>query len=181
MTSSHLPSYTELAETVNKTGLSMHVSQIHGILCGILCGDLHQTIAWETLLAKGAQVDVARGLLQSLYDVSAEQLKEFLFELQLLLPSDAEGLPERAEALTLWCQGLLIGLKLTNVPIKGREASDLTEAIQDIVEIAKMNYEEVIANEEDEVAYSDLVEYVRMAVILIYQDLREGSHHDRHE
>jgi uncharacterized protein YgfB (UPF0149 family) len=49
----------------------------------------------------------------------------------------------------------------------------MTEAINDIIEIAKMNYEEVVASEEDETAYIELVEYVRLAVILIYQNLRE--------
>ena len=54
-----------------------------------------------------------------------------------------------------------------------RTPSDMTEAINDMIEIAKMNYEEVVAGEEDEAAYTELVEYVRMAAILIYQEMHE--------
>ncbi len=39
-----------------------------------------------------------------------------------------------------------------------------------MIEIAKMNYEQVVDSEEDENAYVELVEYVRVAVILIYQE-----------
>jgi uncharacterized protein len=89
------------------------------------------------------------------------------------LPKDAKELPERAEALTLWCQGMLTGLKMAQVPIVDREPSELTEAINDLIEVAKMNYEDVVASEEDEVAYNDLVEYVRMVVTYIYQELHD--------
>lgn len=51
--------------------------------------------------------------------------------------------------------------------------------MNDVIEIAKMNYEAVVASEEDEAAYVELVEYVRMAVILIYQDLRESESPER--
>ena len=103
----------------------------------------------------------------------------FQFDLQLLLPADEQPLPERAEALTLWVQGFLTGLKMTNVPLTEREPSDVTEAINDMIEIAKMNHEQVVASEEDEVAFVELVEYVRVSVILIYQTLRENEEPER--
>ncbi len=114
-------------------------------------------------------------VLQDLFTASGKQLDEFLFEFQLILPPDAEVLPLRAEALTLWCQGYLTGLKLAEVQLVGRSAGDVTEAINDIIEIAKMNYEEVSASEEDEAAYMELVEYVRMAAVLIYQEMHEET------
>ena len=46
-----------------------------------------------------------------------------------------------------------------------------------MVEIAKMNYEEVVESEEDETAYVELVEYVRMAAILIYEELRRRGNY----
>ena len=112
-------------------------------------------------------------MLRVLKESTAKQLAEFLFELEMLLPNDEEPLPSRAEALTLWCQGLLTGLKLADIQVEGRKPSELTEAINDIIQIAKMSYEQVVASEEDEEAYTELVEFVRMAVVLIYQDLRE--------
>jgi uncharacterized protein len=169
---SSLPKYTELNKALSKTTLKLHPSQVHGIMCGIFCGSPQNT-AWEELITGGKEPGKTHELLQKLYDVSAKQLKDFLFDFQLVLPPDSEDLPKRAEALSLWCQGFLTGLKLAHVPIVERTPSEMTEAINDLIEIAKMNYEDVVASEEDEVAYVELVEYVRMAIILIYQDQRE--------
>lgn len=170
-----LPPYGELDEALSDTTLKLHPSQVHGLVCGILCGNNNANAAWETLIAGDKVTTKTHTLLQSLFDASSNQLKEFLFEFQLVLPSDSEDLPVRAEALTLWAQGFLTGLKLAQVQIMDREASEMTEAIHDLVEIAKMNYEQVVSNEEDEDAYVELIEYVRVAVILIYQDMHEQS------
>lgn len=167
-----LPKYKELTQALNKTTLKLHPSQVHGIVCGILCDD-KKNLPWEELITGSEELEDTHQVLRELYIASSKQLDEFLFEFQLVLPVDSIELPERAEALTLWCQGFLTGLKFVEIPIAGRSPSDITEAIDDIIEIAKMNYEEVVASEEDEVAYTELVEYVRMAVILIYQDKHE--------
>lgn len=170
-----LPSYAELSRALSHTNLKLHASQVHGLVCGLLSGNPKTTSAWEELVTGGKETPKAHELLQSLYDQSAKQLGEMLFEFQLLLPSDEDELPHRAEALTLWCQGFLTGLKMAEVQIVGRKPSELTEAIDDMIEIAKMNYEQVVASEEDEAAYTELVEYVRMAVILIYEELRAND------
>lgn len=175
MKSIDLPTYTELDRALNATALKLHPSQVHGLICGILCGPSSKNAAWEELVTGGEESPQTHKLLQSLYDGSASQLKDFLFDFEMVLPPDSEPLPVRAEAMTVWCQGMLTGLKLVQVPIVGREASELTEAIDDLIEIAKMNYDDVVANEEDEAAYVELVEYVRMAVIYIYQDLHGAS------
>ncbi len=175
MKQSSLPTFRELNQALSKTTLKLHPSQVHGLVSGVICGNPKSTAAWEELVTGGEDPAPTHEVLQELYDSSAKQLEDFLFEFQLLLPADSEDLPTRAEALTLWCQGMLTGLKLAQVQIVDREASEMTEAINDLIEIAKMNYEDVVANEEDEAAYAELVEYVRVAIILIYQDMREAE------
>jgi len=175
MKQSSLPTFRALNQALSKTTLKLHPSQVHGLITGVICGNPKSTAAWEELVTGGEDPAPTHQILQELYDSSANQLEDFLFEFQLLLPADSEDLPTRAEALTLWCQGMLTGLKLAQVQIVDREASEMTEAINDLIEIAKMNYEDVVANEEDEAAYAELVEYVRVAIILIYQDMREAE------
>lgn len=170
-----MPTYTELTSALNKTALKLHGSQVHGLISGVLCGNSQNTAAWEELVTGGKEPGKTHEVLQTLHDISAKQLDEFLFEFQLVLPPESDELPVRAEALTLWCQGFLTGLKFVQVRITDREPGEITEAINDLIEIAKMNYEDVVANEEDEEAYVELVEYVRMAVILIYQYVREST------
>lgn len=170
------PNFHELNEALNNTTLKLHPSEVHGLISGILSGNSKSTAAWEELVTGGNDPAYTHEMLQALFDASAKQLNEFLFEFQLVMPPDSEELPVRAEALTLWCQGYLTGLKLAHVQIVDREPSEITEAINDLIEIAKMNYEDVVASDEDEEAYVELIEYVRMAAILIYQDMREQDH-----
>lgn len=171
MNQKSMPTYEEIDQALAQTPLKLHPSEIHGILCGILSGNSNKNVPWEELVTGGEDATKIHALLQSLFDATKKDLAEFLFEFQLLLPSDEHELAVRAEALTLWSQGYLAGLKSADVQIMGRKPSDTTEAINDIVEIAKMNYEDVVADDEDEGAYIELVEYVRMAAILVYQNM----------
>lgn len=170
-----MPTYTEISQALSETTLKLHPSQAHGLMCGILCGSPDSQAAWAETVTGDEKSILTHEVLLALHDMTINQLNEFLFEFELVLPPDTETLPERAEALTLWCQGFLTGLKVAKVKLVGREDSEATEAINDLVEIAKISYEDVISNEEDEAAYTELVEYVRMAVILIYEDLHDTA------
>lgn len=183
-----LPDYDELFDALLKTKLKLHPAEAHGLCCGMLCGGEgteNTEPAWEKIITGSGKRDdedqktkspkqkttkQIHQLLTELYEITKKELDEFLFEFELLLPNDSQNLSERAEALTLWCQGFLTGLKVMNIPIPEHHHDDVSEAINDIVEIAKMNYEDVVESEEDEAAYVELVEFVRMAVVLIYQD-----------
>lgn len=167
-----LPTFTTINRALANHAMELHPSQLHGIICGILSGKVDNPSSLNQLV-KSENNKKLRNAVEALYEVSKKQLNDFLFELKLLLPADSANLSARAEAITLWCQGFLTGLKMADIPIESREPGEATEAINDLIEITKMNYEEVVANDEDETAFVELVEYVRMAVILIYQELRE--------
>ncbi len=168
------PTFAQLNQTLDKTTLKLHASQVHGLISGLLCGKpTERSRGWEALITGEDDQATAHEVLQSVYDSTALSLADDLFQFKLVLPEDDTPLGERAEALTVWCQGFLTGLKLVDITIVGREPSELTEAINDLIEIAKMNYDQVIESEEDENAFAELVEYVRMAVVFIFQE-----HHD---
>jgi len=175
MTQISLPTYIELSESLQDTPFKMHAAEAHGLVSGILTGTPAIAPDWESLVAGEKTTGRTHELLQSLHDGIAQQLYDLLFEFQLLLPQEEVVLAERAEALTFWCQGYLTGIKLVGIKMTDREPGEATEAIADLIEIAKMNYDEVVASDEDEDAYIELVEYVRMAAIVIYEDLREQS------
>lgn len=175
MNQKNMPNYEELTLALSKTSQELSASEVHGIVSGVISGNSKSKSRWEELITGSDDPAETQAILQELYAASAKQLDDYLFDFQLLLPPDSEDLPLRAKALTLWCQGYLTGLKLAEVQLGGRSESEVTEAINDMIEIAKMNYEDVVASEEDEVAYMELVEYVRMAAILIYQNLHEQN------
>ncbi len=166
-----LPEFDDLTNMLGKTEQKLHASQVHGLITGILCGGFNDETAWQELVMGEKLDEDTAHELQEVFTGTSQQLKDFLMQFELIIPDDNYELPIRAEALTVWCQGFLTGLKVAGVPIIGREPSELTDALEDLIEIAKMNYEDVVASEEDEEAYVELVEYVRMAVILIYTEL----------
>lgn len=166
-----MPSYQTLSTFLQKNALPFDASEAHGLFCGLLCGTTASQPQWQEILLKDQDPEIDTELLQALYAWTMQKLSDFDLEFQLLLPADKKPLPSRAEALTLWCQGFLTGLKFAHVSLKSKN-QDVLEALKDISEIAKMNYEEVAANNEneDESAYVELVEYVRVAVLMIYQE-----------
>jgi yecA family protein len=169
-----LSNYTDLGLLLNKTSFKLNPSQAHGLICGLLCGEIKEASAWEEQVTGDKKRPADLSLLQDLYELSAQQLREFSFDFQLVLPTDEEDLVTRTEALTLWCQGFLTGLEFAHITIKGTQhpKNEVSEAINDLLEIAKVKFEDVVSSAEDEEAYIELVEYVRMAVLMIYQELK---------
>jgi len=175
-----LPTYTELQEALSKAKSNFDAAQVHGLLCGILCGNPGVNKNWQELIQGPKPNKNLHELLQQLYKISAQQLGEFSFEFQLLLPDeDDQEIPQRTESLGLWCQGFLTGLKMSNIEIVDREPSEVTDALNDIIEIAQVSYEQTQTDEESEAAYLEIMEYVRLAVLMIYQELRETTHKER--
>lgn len=170
-----LPAYTEVVKALKKSPINYHAAQVHGLMCGIICANPGKSHQWETLLFAQAQNVKNQDILKHLYEASSQQLNEFSFEFTLLLPSDDNDINHRAEALGLWCQGFLTGLEQSKIPIENRPSGEVTEAINDLIEISQLNYGDIADNEEDETAYFELVEYVRLAALMIFHELRSGS------
>lgn len=170
-----LPSYDEITTALTSSPTQFDAAQAHGLMCGLLCATSDQSERdWEQLLF-GHKQKKPHAILEHLYEASYQQMNEFSFEFSLLLPEDDVGINQRAEALGLWCQGFLTGLEHVKIPIQNRSPSDVTEALNDLIEISQVNYGDIAENEEDETAYFELVEYVRLAVLMIFQELRSDS------
>jgi len=171
-----LPSYTDIADLLAAAKSHFHPAQVHGLLCGYICATSGKMDSpWEKQVLGKNKDPASRELLQHLYEISYHQMSEFSFEFTLLLPEDNIDINLRTEALGLWCQGFLTGLEQSNIPLQNREASDVTETINDLIEIAQVNYGGITNNEEDETAYFELVEYVRLGILMIFQDLKTAN------
>ncbi len=174
--SSDLPTYSDMADLLSLAKSKWHPSEVHGLFCGYLsatAGEMDNHLE-KRILGKNKN-PAFRESLQQLYETSYHQLSEFSFEFTLLLPDDGVDIHIRTEALGLWCQGFLTGLQQGNVPIERREESDVTETINDMIEIAQVNYDDIADDEEDETAYFELVEYVRLGALLIFNELNKTN------
>ena len=155
------------------------VSECHGVACGLACAsseDLPNRLR-QTLNAM--QVDTGDTQWQNLLDqaamVTIEQLAAGEFGLRLWLPDDDQPLGERAQCLAKWCQGLLAGLAEAGRTSLDDLSTDAQEGLVDVEKISRIRREEVQAGEgqpeEEERAFTELVEFVRVAALLLFQEL----------
>lgn len=177
---SNLPSYTELTSILQKVQPNCHVSQIHGLLCGYICATAGDIIDfWNSVFPGVKKSRKGQEILKALYESTYHQLSEFSFEFAILLPEDSGDINIRAESLGLWCQGFLTGLEQSDISSRTLENAELKEALDDIIEIAQLSFGDIDNNEEDEVAYFELVEYVRLSALMIFHELKNDiSEHE---
>lgn len=159
-------------------GADINASEIHGTLSALLCADSANTgDNWFQSLVPDienadAQHDDAANTLRSLCVETRLQLNDPTCDFQLLLPEDDNDITTRTTALADWCQGFIMGLMMCGLKDFQKMPENSAEVSQDIMEIsrASSSYESE-QSEEDEVALEELIEYVRVGVLLINEEL----------
>jgi len=178
-----LPSYQEIVKALKSAQSDFDASQLHGLFCGLICatsGEQKDDL-WKQLVF--GEDKPSKGLedLERLYEMSYHLLSEFSFEFVLLLPGDTKEIALRTEKLGLWCQGFLAGLEQFDSIVSMKATEDAKDALNDIIEIAQVNFDDITDSDDDESAYFELVEYVRLSVLMIFQDLRAENSDDESE
>jgi yecA family protein len=155
-----------------------NVSKVHGLLCGLLCvnGALSSE-TWLNCVVDELPEDISltqdsRQLLLALQEATFSQLTADSFSFSLLLPSDQRPLAQRTLSLGYWCQGFLSGLGLGGMQKSWTLSAEADEFLNDLLQIAQVGFDTQNAAEEDECAYTEIIEYVRMGVLLMEQELR---------
>ena len=171
-----MPSYERFDQLLDSIGLDVGASEVHGVLCGLLCAghsDAHATWfeeLFENCSSDDLLVREVRQLLGQLYQETQDQLLGDDLGFNVYLPHDQSPLTEIAGRLTEWCQGYLYGLGLAGLA-ENQFAGDAKEAIGDISEITRLDYENIEKEEASEAALVDLEEFLRVATLLIWEEL----------
>lgn len=136
-------------------------SELHGLMTGMLCVAQAPTPEqWQAVLAQLGFEPLEEQPLQLLTE-EAEDLAHALADAELdympLLPDDEHPLSERVTALSDWCSGLLLGFGLAGGVVRTDEA----ELLADVQRVATISFEEDDDDEDGEISYADLVEFVR--------------------
>ncbi|WP_461481606.1 UPF0149 family protein [Porticoccus sp.] len=168
--------FNDIADGFVLANLPGSPSELHGMLCGRICGgqgaedDQLITLLAEMLDEAPERVEDLGDMLPQLYAYSREQICGDGFQFQPLLPDDDIELNQRLEALGDWCQGFLFGLGNSGLAGETDLAGDIADALRDLAAISQIGMLEE-EDEEDEVSYTELVEYVRVAVLLVHAEL----------
>jgi len=177
----NIPDYITITAALEKMETEITPSEVHGTLAGLLCAitgakaEIWQKNLWPHTLHDSGDLLVTEALeiFNQLHDVTRLQLNDPNCEFQLLLPVDDDHIDNRVNALGDWCQAYLVGLTLGGVKNFDKLPENAKEVTNDLVEIARAGSSyELEGNEEDENAYAELVEYVRVGVLLINEEMQ---------
>lgn len=155
------------------------LAESHGLLCGLVCraasrdaGDYLQHLAAMRLVTDPG--DALHEALTEAWQSTVAQFEDEELGFALWLPDDDDPLEERTVALARWCSGFLAGLG------SGGQLEALSEeareAIGDLQEIARAELSSPATDdarsEDDEAAYAEIVEYVRIVALVLREDFR---------
>jgi len=181
------PDIPQLEDLLFNVDAALGATESHGALCGMLCAQGATEASQWMLAVLGEHEETSKGLqevgkkLLQIHQISVEQMNDTDAEFELMLPDDDEPLEMRVEGLGMWCQGFVYGLAMGGIKEDTVLPEDSKELIQDILEISRAGYvadnEAELAtdeedSEEDEVAFMEVCEYVRMGILLIYEELQ---------
>jgi uncharacterized protein YgfB (UPF0149 family) len=174
--------HDELESALRQCGASWNASQAHGFLCSrIAVQGTGARTGWLNQLSSDAEKDSARtrecvAVLDALFTFTWRQLAERQSEFVPLLPEEVRPAAERAAALAHWCEGFLHGLVSGPhpEPLRARLATEpLSELIRDMLELTRAAADDDGDDESNEEAYVELVEYIRVAAQLAFEELAE--------
>lgn len=177
-----------LEDALRQCGSNWDASQTHGLLSGRLAiAGSDSGFDWLSQVLEGTeQADTIRdeceSMLGQLFEVTYRQLTERQSGFEPLLPSEDDGTAVCATALAHWCEGFLHGLVAAHNgdELKTRLAAEpLADIIRDMLQITRASADEDDNTESDDSAYTELVEYVRVAAQLVYEELADLRHPTR--
>lgn len=155
-------------------------SELHGLMCGQLAAGVRfDADAWLAMVVAHLDVqeiedDDDKAELVGLYEQALAQFTGGGFSFSLLLPDDDTELAARAESLGAWCSGFLGGFGLGFDRDKQRLNDEITETMDDLSQIAMVSLEDE-DDPEAEQSLMELVEYVRMAALMVFSEYNVAS------
>ena len=179
MSAPTLPDFDQTLKLARGRLDAAELSESHGLLAGLLCreacgdpGDyLGQLAAMQLVVAPAEDLRTA---LADAWRSTLAQLDDEEMGFALWLPDDEDPLEDRTIALARWCSGFLAGLG-SGGQIDAL-SGDAREAIGDLQEIARAELSSSTAgqegSEEDERAFAEIVEYVRVVAMTLREEFR---------
>lgn len=168
--------FEALAGLMRDAGAVNSPAELHGMLCGRLCGPPLDKAEWLALATEfmgfeQAPDETAAAALEALLAQAREQLDEQSVQFQLLLPAHGESLARRAGALSEWCHGYLSGFGAAVTQTLSPEIKDALADFAAIVQI-EADDDDAASAEED---FFQVADYVRGAVMSLHLALASSD------
>ena len=176
--------YDQIGNLLQASPLAPTPSEALGMLCGLICGgSAAPESAWLNLLlpvaplspdgdgdaTQGQAVQSARAALGPLARRTLERIAGPGLDFPLLLPDESRALAERATALYDWVRGFLFSIGVLGLAERDLSAQ-AQEVLRDFADITRLDLNQLPEDEENEIALTELTEFVWVAAMLIYEE-----------
>jgi hypothetical protein len=166
--------FKDFEDVLATAGSLADAAEAHGSLCGALCSmSPYKMQDWvNEILPDGAALsDESAAMIELVFTATATSFGEQGMEFEPLLPDDEQPLNGRANALALWCTGFLYGLGTGHISDLEALNGDVGEIVRDFTEISRATGDDADADESNEQAYAELVEFIRVAAQVVFEEL----------
>jgi len=168
--------YTAFATLLTSNGHPVSPAELHGLLLGRSCAgagfDADAWLADAAQLLESEPADNVRNALIGLQEMVKGELTGEDITIVLLLPGDDLPLTERAQALGQWCQGFLTGFGLNSGGLT--LSTEAKEILGDLDAISQIQ-EALEESEDGESDYMEVMEYLRVAPLLLFTELAKPA------
>lgn len=172
------------------------VSESHGLITGLIAGQPDLDVERLWLHWAGLNLDTDHDIedpadpqashrehLEAALEAIQGQLQSADMTFEALVPAMDQPLAQRTEGLAHWCGGFLAGFGASGAVIKDGEASEVLALLGEIAR-ASSAIDETEPNEtgedndasaeleSEEAAFVELVEFVKVAVLLLHEECR---------
>lgn len=174
--------YDVLNDALQRCGASWKAAQAHGLFSSRLAvsGSNGHTQSLSQVLEGSDESDALRkeceDMLAALWLATHSAFSERQSAFEPLLADDGDSAAIRTEAVAHWCEGYLHGLVSGDHEAALRErlaAEPLADIIKDILQITRAAVDENDDDESNEESYVEIIEYLRVAAQLVYEELAE--------
>lgn len=171
--------YLQHYDDFSAAGLAKNPESYQGRWCAHWCINAeHDAETWasQVLSQERGLHDslLARDALLAMIDATRVDLEDENYAWNLLLPEDDDPVEQRVLALAAWCDAFVLGLAEAGLRDLDPLGTEAREFIADLQAIAQLDDAEA----DDEGAYVELVEYVRVGVFIMRSDVER--HQDLH-
>ena len=174
--------YSDIEKLRISASLTTNVAEFHGLISARLCfgidnfQDLTSEDSSDDKSVTSVQIQEFNNAFLNIIEDVKDQFKKGGFNFDPLLPSDSEPIEYRALGLALWCQGFVdgYGMSVAELKIEIDKLGDgeAAEIIEDFAQISTLDSNSISDEQDEEIAFMELVEYVRVSVQLLYEDFR---------
>lgn len=171
--------YQQLLDWTQTEGIGHHPSEVHGLVTGWVCaGAGGDAGGFRAGLANWLDADPDNSTFRQIETIREQATTDLADEelgFRLLMPQDDVPLAERTKAISQWCTGFLSGFGMTGRYRQSELSGELAEILTDLSRVSQIE-EDVPDDEENEADLTEIIEFVRMAALLVYTECARSIH-----